>query len=411
MSTRERSDGGRRRGRRAAVRALRWVLFALLVASAALTLVGLPELAARGRGRALAARRARRPARAAPRVHRRLRRLPVRAGARGALPGGEGARAGGAHGPRPRRHHRGHARLAPDGASAPGQGPVDLAGRSARPSPEVRALAAEVVRHRPRERGARAGPTRLVELLGDPSPEVRREARASLVGARRRATSAARAPARRRAGASTGAPSASGAPGALPAAAGVGARRGLRGAAALILRIVIRMSDADHDRPRQRPAAAGRAGRGASPTVRSAAYIAENGLKHSRQRDRIAETFFGMGGHVTVEELVARARRLDPRVERGDRLPDDEAARRLRPRRPAPVRRRADPLRGGGGRARTTTTSSARGAARSSSSRTRRSRRSRRSSRGATASRWRATSSSSTAAARGAARRAARRRP
>jgi Fur family ferric uptake transcriptional regulator len=51
-----------------------------------------------------------------------------------------------------------------------------------------------------------------------------------------------------------------------------------------------------------------------SPTDALCAYIEEKGLKHSRQRDRIAETFFGMGGHVSVEELVARVRRIDPRV-------------------------------------------------------------------------------------------------
>lgn len=51
-----------------------------------------------------------------------------------------------------------------------------------------------------------------------------------------------------------------------------------------------------------------------SPTSVLCAYIAEKGLKHSRQRDRIAETFFAMGGHVSVEELVARVRRLDPRI-------------------------------------------------------------------------------------------------
>ena len=44
------------------------------------------------------------------------------------------------------------------------------------------------------------------------------------------------------------------------------------------------------------------------------AYITERGLKHSRQRDRIAETFLGMDGHVSVEEVVARVRREDPRV-------------------------------------------------------------------------------------------------
>ncbi len=51
-----------------------------------------------------------------------------------------------------------------------------------------------------------------------------------------------------------------------------------------------------------------------SPSAVLCAYIAERGLKHSRQRDRIAETFFGMGGHVSVEELVARVRRIDPRI-------------------------------------------------------------------------------------------------
>jgi Fur family ferric uptake transcriptional regulator len=43
-------------------------------------------------------------------------------------------------------------------------------------------------------------------------------------------------------------------------------------------------------------------------------YIDRHGLKHSRQRDRIAETFLSMGGHVSVDELVARVRRVDPRI-------------------------------------------------------------------------------------------------
>jgi Fur family ferric uptake transcriptional regulator len=43
-------------------------------------------------------------------------------------------------------------------------------------------------------------------------------------------------------------------------------------------------------------------------------YIARQGLKHSRQREQIAEIFFGVTGHVSVEELLARARRADPRV-------------------------------------------------------------------------------------------------
>jgi Fur family transcriptional regulator, ferric uptake regulator len=42
--------------------------------------------------------------------------------------------------------------------------------------------------------------------------------------------------------------------------------------------------------------------------------IEQRGLKHSRQRSVIAETFFGMGGHVPVEALVARVREQDARV-------------------------------------------------------------------------------------------------
>ncbi len=44
------------------------------------------------------------------------------------------------------------------------------------------------------------------------------------------------------------------------------------------------------------------------------AYLAERGLKHSRQRERIAEVFFGLRGHVSVDELLVHARREDPRV-------------------------------------------------------------------------------------------------
>jgi Fur family ferric uptake transcriptional regulator len=51
-----------------------------------------------------------------------------------------------------------------------------------------------------------------------------------------------------------------------------------------------------------------------SPRDALCAYIAEKGLKRSRQRDRIAEVFFATPGHATVEELVARVRREDPRV-------------------------------------------------------------------------------------------------
>jgi Fur family ferric uptake transcriptional regulator len=70
------------------------------------------------------------------------------------------------------------------------------------------------------------------------------------------------------------------------------------------------MTTQEHDRAKGAPDGAPTA----SPTAALYEYIAEKGLKHSRQRDRIAETFFAMGGHVSVEELVARVRRLDSRV-------------------------------------------------------------------------------------------------
>jgi Fur family ferric uptake transcriptional regulator len=44
------------------------------------------------------------------------------------------------------------------------------------------------------------------------------------------------------------------------------------------------------------------------------AFIAERGLKQSRQRTLIVETFYAMGGHVPVERLVAEVRRREPRV-------------------------------------------------------------------------------------------------
>jgi Fur family ferric uptake transcriptional regulator len=74
--------------------------------------------------------------------------------------------------------------------------------------------------------------------------------------------------------------------------------------------IVIDMADTTTQNDRKgAPHAAG-----PSPVATLSTYIEEKGLKHSRQRDRIAETFFAMGGHVSVEELVARVRRIDPRV-------------------------------------------------------------------------------------------------
>ncbi|HSN91089.1 MAG TPA: transcriptional repressor [Anaeromyxobacteraceae bacterium] len=54
--------------------------------------------------------------------------------------------------------------------------------------------------------------------------------------------------------------------------------------------------------------------RGGAPASALAAYMESQGLKRSRQREVVAETFFTMSGHVSVEELVLRARRRDPRV-------------------------------------------------------------------------------------------------
>jgi len=48
--------------------------------------------------------------------------------------------------------------------------------------------------------------------------------------------------------------------------------------------------------------------------IRLDAWLEERGLKHSRQRNAIVETFFAMGGHVPVEALVARVRGQDARV-------------------------------------------------------------------------------------------------
>ena len=44
------------------------------------------------------------------------------------------------------------------------------------------------------------------------------------------------------------------------------------------------------------------------------AYLATHGLKASRQRDHVAEAFFGAQGHLRVDELMARVREVDPQV-------------------------------------------------------------------------------------------------
>ena len=45
-----------------------------------------------------------------------------------------------------------------------------------------------------------------------------------------------------------------------------------------------------------------------------ARYMAQHGLKSTRQRSIIIDTFFGLDGHHTVEDLWARVRLQDPRV-------------------------------------------------------------------------------------------------
>ena len=48
--------------------------------------------------------------------------------------------------------------------------------------------------------------------------------------------------------------------------------------------------------------------------LRLAAWIAERGLKATRQRDVIVDAFFSEPGHLSVEELVEKARRRDPSI-------------------------------------------------------------------------------------------------
>ncbi len=56
-----------------------------------------------------------------------------------------------------------------------------------------------------------------------------------------------------------------------------------------------------------------RAGR-RDPLAALEQVIQRKGLKHSRQRDAIAQAFFALGGHVPVDAVVARVRQQDPRV-------------------------------------------------------------------------------------------------
>jgi hypothetical protein len=160
-----------------AVRAARWVLLGLLILSALLTLFGLPELQ-----REVAAGRWPRGALAGPPALLALFVVGF-AAYRIAL-----VRAG--------RYGAGKALvqvavmflvfavvagvvLRP-AEPMPGQAAPSLARPLASSDPDVRALGAELARYRP-EQEVREVAGRLIELLDDPAPEVRRQAHAALV--------------------------------------------------------------------------------------------------------------------------------------------------------------------------------------------------------------------------------------
>src|SRR5436305_14390852 len=47
---------------------------------------------------------------------------------------------------------------------------------------------------------------------------------------------------------------------------------------------------------------------------RLASWIAARGLKATRQRDLIVDTFFAQTGHLSVDELVEKAKQRDPSI-------------------------------------------------------------------------------------------------
>ncbi|RMG10790.1 MAG: transcriptional repressor [Deltaproteobacteria bacterium] len=51
-----------------------------------------------------------------------------------------------------------------------------------------------------------------------------------------------------------------------------------------------------------------------NPEARLREYLAQRGLKATRQRDLIARVFFESNTHLKVDELLERVRRHDPRV-------------------------------------------------------------------------------------------------
>ena len=52
---------------------------------------------------------------------------------------------------------------------------------------------------------------------------------------------------------------------------------------------------------------------------RLASWIASRGLKATRQRDLIVDTFFSQTGHLSVDELVEKAKQRDASIGAADR--------------------------------------------------------------------------------------------
>lgn len=53
---------------------------------------------------------------------------------------------------------------------------------------------------------------------------------------------------------------------------------------------------------------------GETPADRLQSYLSQRGLKSTRQRSLIVDTFLAAGGHLDVDQLLARVRLADPRV-------------------------------------------------------------------------------------------------
>ncbi len=64
----------------------------------------------------------------------------------------------------------------------------------------------------------------------------------------------------------------------------------------------------------KRAAAQSRKTAAAAAKERLASWISSRGLKATRQRDVIVDAFFAESGHLSVEELLARAKERDPTI-------------------------------------------------------------------------------------------------